>query len=62
MGFVRFDKKQEAEVAVEKLNGTRPYGGDEVLTVKFANNPATNPLSAAKSNAVIQVFNQSSLY
>ncbi|PAV86168.1 hypothetical protein WR25_02656 [Diploscapter pachys] len=42
VGFVRFDKKNEAEIAIEQLNGTIPSSCTEQITVKFANNPATN--------------------
>ncbi|KAI6228664.1 ELAV-like protein 4 [Aphelenchoides fujianensis] len=41
VGFVRFDRKNEAENAIEKLNGTTPPGFVEPLQVKFANNPAS---------------------
>lgn len=42
VGFVRFDKRGEAEVAISKLNGIIPPGSAEPITVKFANNPAAN--------------------
>nr|CDJ89932.1 RNA recognition motif domain containing protein [Haemonchus contortus] len=42
VGFVRFDKKEEAELAIQTLNGTIPPGCVDQITVKFANNPATN--------------------
>ncbi|VDO82650.1 unnamed protein product [Heligmosomoides polygyrus] len=42
VGFVRFDKKEEAEMAIQTLNGTVPPGCVDQITVKFANNPATN--------------------
>ncbi|CAI4226416.1 unnamed protein product [Auanema sp. JU1783] len=42
VGFVRFDKKNEAENAINTLNNTTPTGCTEQITVKFANNPATN--------------------
>ncbi|CAJ0606369.1 unnamed protein product [Cylicocyclus nassatus] len=42
VGFVRFDKKEEAELAIQTLNGTVPAGCVDQITVKFANNPATN--------------------
>ncbi|KAK6734907.1 hypothetical protein RB195_018229 [Necator americanus] len=42
VGFVRFDKKEEAELAIQTLNGTVPTGCVDQITVKFANNPATN--------------------
>uniref|UniRef100_A0A0N5AAD4 ELAV-like protein n=1 Tax=Syphacia muris TaxID=451379 RepID=A0A0N5AAD4_9BILA len=42
VGFVRFDKKNEAENAISKLNGSIPTGCTDPITVKFANNPAAN--------------------
>uniref|UniRef100_A0A8R1DMX6 RRM domain-containing protein n=1 Tax=Caenorhabditis japonica TaxID=281687 RepID=A0A8R1DMX6_CAEJA len=42
VGFVRFDKKDEAEVAIKTLNGSVPSSCNEQITVKFANNPASN--------------------
>ncbi|GMR35064.1 hypothetical protein PMAYCL1PPCAC_05259 [Pristionchus mayeri] len=47
VGFVRFDKKGEAEIAIEKLNGATPPGCADQITVKFANNPANNPTKNA---------------
>jgi hypothetical protein len=42
VGFIRFDQHQEAERAIQKLNGTIPEGSTEPITVKFANNPSSN--------------------
>ena len=42
VGFIRFDQRQEAERAIQKLNGTVPEGATEPVTVKFANNPSNN--------------------
>uniref|UniRef100_A0A1I7T4C0 RRM domain-containing protein n=1 Tax=Caenorhabditis tropicalis TaxID=1561998 RepID=A0A1I7T4C0_9PELO len=42
VGFVRFDKKDEADTAIKTLNGSIPTGCSEQITVKFANNPASN--------------------
>ncbi|EFO91758.1 hypothetical protein GCK72_003682 [Caenorhabditis remanei] len=42
VGFVRFDKKDEADNAIKTLNGSIPTGCSEQITVKFANNPASN--------------------
>lgn len=42
VGFVRFDKKEEAESAIKTLNGSIPVNCAEQITVKFANNPASN--------------------
>ncbi|KAL3077942.1 hypothetical protein niasHS_013471 [Heterodera schachtii] len=49
VGFVRFDRKCEAEMAIEKMSGTGPWGGEETITVKFANSPSAN---SAKSTAL----------
>ncbi|KAI6228407.1 ELAV-like protein 4 [Aphelenchoides besseyi] len=46
VGFVRFDRKNEAEIAIEKLNGSTPIGFTEPLQVKFANNPASSSQKA----------------
>ncbi|CAG0888003.1 unnamed protein product, partial [Darwinula stevensoni] len=43
VGFIRFDQRMEAERAIGKLNGQIPEGFAEPITVKFANNPSTNP-------------------
>lgn len=42
VGFIRFDQRIEAELAIQKLNGTIPEGAAEPITVKFANNPSNN--------------------
>jgi len=52
VGFIRFDQRQEAERAIQKLNGTIPEGTTEPITVKYANNPSNSakaipPLPAA---------------
>lgn len=39
VGFIRFDRRFEAEKAIEKLNGSIPPGSTEKITVKFANTP-----------------------
>nr|APO14323.1 Sex-lethal 3 [Macrobrachium rosenbergii] len=36
VGFVRFDKKSEAEAAISGMNGVTPEGGTEPLVVKVA--------------------------
>ncbi|XP_032822147.1 ELAV-like protein 4 isoform X3 [Petromyzon marinus] len=40
VGFIRFDKRVEAEEAIKGLNGQKPPGAAEPVTVKFANNPS----------------------
>ncbi|XP_018095111.1 ELAV-like protein 3 isoform X6 [Xenopus laevis] len=40
VGFIRFDKRIEAEEAIKGLNGQKPLGSSEPITVKFANNPS----------------------
>ncbi|XP_012713705.1 ELAV-like protein 1a isoform X4 [Fundulus heteroclitus] len=39
VAFIRFDKRAEAEEAVKTLNGQKPPGASEPITVKFAANP-----------------------
>ncbi|KAM6913155.1 ELAV-like protein 1a isoform 3-T3 [Xenentodon cancila] len=39
VAFIRFDKRAEAEDAVKNLNGQKPPGATEPITVKFAANP-----------------------
>uniref|UniRef100_A0A3P8T115 ELAV-like protein n=1 Tax=Amphiprion percula TaxID=161767 RepID=A0A3P8T115_AMPPE len=39
VAFIRFDKRAEAEEAVKNLNGQKPPGTSEPITVKFAANP-----------------------
>ncbi|XP_074881132.1 ELAV-like protein 3 isoform X4 [Buteo buteo] len=39
VGFIRFDKRVEAEEAVRGLHGQKPLGAAEPITVKFANSP-----------------------
>ncbi|KFD47998.1 hypothetical protein M513_11126 [Trichuris suis] len=46
VGFVRFDKRNEAENAIEKLNGSVPAGSTEPMCVKFANNPTAGSQKA----------------
>ena len=41
VGFVRFDLRTEAEMAIKQLNGTIPVGSSEPMTVKFANHPSS---------------------
>ena len=46
VGFVRYDKRHEAESAIKHLNGTIPEGSSEPVTVKFANAPTAAPVKA----------------
>ncbi|XP_072221514.1 ELAV-like protein 1a isoform X3 [Leuresthes tenuis] len=39
VAFIRYDKRAEAEEAVKNLNGQKPPGSSEPITVKFAANP-----------------------
>ncbi|RNA25640.1 ELAV 3 isoform X8 [Brachionus plicatilis] len=39
VGFVRYDQKKEAEIAIVKLNGKMPNGSHEPMLVKFASYP-----------------------
>ena len=39
VGFVRYDQKKEAEIAISKLNGKIPNGFHEPFLVKFASYP-----------------------
>ena len=40
VGFIRFDQRHEADLAIQKLNGSLPESGaQEPVTVKFANYP-----------------------
>lgn len=39
VAFIRFDKRSEAEDAIETLNGQTPLGASEPITVKFAAAP-----------------------
>ena len=39
VGFIRFDKRAEAEEAVRGLHGQKPSGASDPMTVKFANSP-----------------------
>lgn len=41
VGFIRFDKKDEAVRAIQELNNSTPPGCTEPITVKLANSPGT---------------------
>lgn len=44
VGFVRFDRRDEAERAIQQLNGIVPGDGSmDPITVKFANSPSSSP-------------------
>lgn len=58
VGFVRFDRKSEAEDAIEKLNGKIPAGCTEPITVKFANSPATNTQKTQLQVFCYNIFNR----
>lgn len=52
VGFIRFDRRQEAEKAIEKYNGTIPPGSTEKITVKFANTPNSKAAAAAVAGSI----------
>ncbi|XP_067302664.1 ELAV-like protein 2 [Pseudorasbora parva] len=47
VGFIRFDRRTEAEEAIKGLNAQKPPGSSEPITVKFANNPSQKSLPLA---------------
>ncbi|VDL40358.1 unnamed protein product [Hymenolepis diminuta] len=47
VGFIRFDQRSEAEVAIQELNGYRIAGSTEPITVKFASCPSSTRLLAS---------------
>ncbi|KAK1792764.1 hypothetical protein P4O66_012690 [Electrophorus voltai] len=49
VGFIRFDRRVEAEEAIKGLNGQKPPGATEPITVKFANNPSQKTSQALLS-------------
>lgn len=51
VGFIRFDKRAQAEIAMKELNGNIPPGMDKPIVVKFA-----NPTSQAQNMAVAGRF------
>lgn len=48
---MRFDRRFEAENAIDKLNGCVPPGGSEPIVVKFASAPAAGPSGPSSSSA-----------
>ncbi|KAF5405588.1 hypothetical protein PHET_00847 [Paragonimus heterotremus] len=55
VGFIRYDQKHEAELAIKQFNGYRLNGSmDTPLTVKFANLPASvKPTTTVTSTSVV---------
>ncbi|XP_023837746.1 ELAV-like protein 2 [Salvelinus sp. IW2-2015] len=49
VGFIRFDRRIEAEQAIKCLNGEKPPGATEPIMVKFANNPSQKTSQALLS-------------
>ncbi|KAJ3585008.1 hypothetical protein NHX12_013731 [Muraenolepis orangiensis] len=49
VGFIRFDRRIEAEEAIKGLNCQKPPGTTEPITVKFANNPSQKTSQALLS-------------
>ncbi|KAM9425986.1 ELAV-like protein 2 isoform 1-T1 [Pholidichthys leucotaenia] len=49
VGFIRFDRRVEAEEAIKGLNCQKPPGAIEPITVKFANNPSQKTSQALLS-------------
>uniref|UniRef100_A0A8D0ATR9 ELAV-like protein n=1 Tax=Sander lucioperca TaxID=283035 RepID=A0A8D0ATR9_SANLU len=49
VGFIRFDRRVEAEEAIKGLNCQKPPGATEPITVKFANNPSQKTSQALLS-------------
>lgn len=53
VAFIRFDRRCEAEDAIKGLNGQKPTGAAEPITVKFA----ANPNQAKNSQLLSQFYN-----
>ncbi|XP_030639710.1 ELAV-like protein 1 isoform X1 [Chanos chanos] len=56
VAFIRFDKRAEAEDAIKALNGQKPPGASEPITVKFA----ANPNQAKNSQLLTQLYHTQS--
>ena len=56
VGFIHFDRSQEARAAIETLNGSKPFGGETMLTVRCANNSTPNHASLADAMQVNAFF------
>jgi hypothetical protein len=52
VAFIRFDKRAEAEDAIKDLNGQKPPGASEPITVKFA----ASPNQAKNSQLINQLY------
>ena len=62
VGFIRFDKRNEAESAILALNKTLPNGFQTQLTVKFANTPnQKNQSSSIDNNSFTSIEQQPSV-
>ena len=62
VGFIHFDRSQEARAAIETLNGSKPFGGETMLTVRCANNSTPNHASLADAMQVNAFFAISHIY
>uniref|UniRef100_A0A1I8H7Q7 ELAV-like protein n=1 Tax=Macrostomum lignano TaxID=282301 RepID=A0A1I8H7Q7_9PLAT len=60
VGFIRFDQRCEAEVAIKRLNGHVPEGASDPVTVKFANAPGSGKATAATAAAAAAAGGQES--
>ncbi|XP_078145495.1 ELAV-like protein 1a isoform X2 [Centroberyx gerrardi] len=56
VAFIRFDKRAEAEDAIKDLNGQKPPGASEPITVKFA----ANPNQAKNTQLISQLYHNQS--
>jgi len=56
VAFIRFDRRMEAEEAIKHLNGSKPAGAPEPITVKFA----ANPNQARNSQLLSQLYHNQS--
>lgn len=56
VAFIRFDKRAEAEDAINNLNGQKPSEAIEPITVKFA----ANPNQTKNTQVISQLFHNQS--